>query len=150
MVVFLRGWGVGYYQFVVCHPSRSPCLPLPFNATPAPFLPLLSGKEYVETSHHDYHLAFLWLVLVLFLVSGMGVFELHNAKMYCLRFGVAPQTPIPLYLIGQERCFWISGTGCLNCIRLIFFLFWGGAPNTRTTIPHRPAKVFLDTSEGGV
>ena len=37
----------------------------------------------------------------------MGVFELHNAKKYCLASGVAPQTPIPLYPTGQQRCSWI-------------------------------------------
>ena len=41
----------------------------------------------------------------------MVVFELHNAKKICLGSGVAPQTPIPLYRTGQQRCFWISGTG---------------------------------------
>ena len=39
----------------------------------------------------------------------MLVFELHNAKKYCLGSGVASQTPIPLYPIGQQRCFWIPG-----------------------------------------
>ena len=30
------------------------------------------------------------------------------------------------------------------------FGFLGGAPNTHTPVPHRPAKVFLDTYDGGV
>ena len=30
---------------------------------------------------------------------------LHNGKPYCLGSGVAPQTPIPVYPIGQQRCF---------------------------------------------
>ena len=33
----------------------------------------------------------------------MGPFELHNAKKYSLGSGVEPQTPIPLYPIGQEK-----------------------------------------------
>ena len=41
----------------------------------------------------------------------MGVFELHNAKKYCWGSGVALQTPIPLYPLGQKRCFWIPGMG---------------------------------------
>ena len=39
----------------------------------------------------------------------MGVFELHNAKEDSLVSGVAPQTPIPLYSIGRQTCFWILG-----------------------------------------
>ena len=38
----------------------------------------------------------------------MVMFELHNTKKHCLGAGVAPQAPIPLYPIGQHRCFWIS------------------------------------------
>ena len=41
----------------------------------------------------------------------MGLFELHNAKIYCLGSGVAPQTPIPLYTIGKQRCFWLPRMG---------------------------------------
>ena len=44
----------------------------------------------------------------------MEVFELHNAKKYSLASGVALQTPIPLYPIGQQRCFGYLGGGCLN------------------------------------
>ena len=36
---------------------------------------------------------------------------MHNAKEYCLGSGVALQTPIPLYIMGQKRCFWIPGMG---------------------------------------
>ena len=43
------------------------------------------------------------------------------------------------------------GWGCLNCTRLqVLFGFWGGAPNTNTTILRRATKVFLDTWDGGV
>ena len=81
----------------------------------------------------------------------MGVLELHNAKKYCLGTRVAPQTPIPLYPIGQQKCFWIP-------MMMVFELhnaknivgFWGGAPNPPTSVPYRPAKVFLDTYDGGV
>ena len=120
----------------------------------------------------------------------MGVFELHNAKKDSSSSGVALQTLIPLYPLGQQRCFWIPrmgvfelrsaknnvlvlgwrpkhqyhctpqaskvvfgylGWGCLYCrVPNIFFGFWGGAPNTHTSVPSRPAKVFLDTWDGGV
>ena len=43
-----------------------------------------------------------------FWIPLMGVIEVHNAKKYCFRSGVAPQTPIPRYPIGQQKCFWIS------------------------------------------
>ena len=63
----------------------------------------------------------------------MGVFELHNAQKTslgsglkcCLNSGVAPQTPIPLYPGGEQKCFWIpkmvlfelhnAKTYCLSC-----------------------------------
>ena len=34
---------------------------------------------------------------------------MHNANKYCTGLGVAPQTAIPLYPIGQQRYFWIAG-----------------------------------------
>ena len=37
----------------------------------------------------------------------MVVFQLDNAKKYCLGSGVAPLTPIPLSPIGQQKSFWI-------------------------------------------
>ena len=82
----------------------------------------------------------------------MGVFELHNAAPYHLGYGVAPQTPIPLYPIGQQRCFWIPRMGVfgLQNAKKILFGFWGGAPNAHTTVIHSPAKVVLDTWDGGV
>ena len=77
----------------------------------------------------------------------MMVFELHSVKTYCLGSGVAPQTLIPLYHIGQQRCFWIPRmvVFVLHNAKKILFGLWGGAPNTHTTVPNRPAKVFLDT-----
>ena len=37
----------------------------------------------------------------------MMIFEMHNAIKYCLGSGVAPQTLIPLYPTGQQKCSWI-------------------------------------------
>ena len=66
--------------------------------------------------------------------------------------GWRPQTLIPLYVIGQQRFFWIPGMGVfeLHNTKKKFFGFRTGAPNARTTVPHRPAKVFLNTWDGGV
>ena len=44
-------------------------------------------------------------------VPRMGVFEMDNAKKYCLGSGVAPQKPIPLYPIGQQKCFGVPRMG---------------------------------------
>ena len=82
-----------------------------------------------------------------FWTPGMGVFDLHNAKKYCLGSGAAPQThtPIPLYPIGQQRRFWIPGIGVfeLHNAKQTFPGFWGGAPNTHMLVPHRPVKVLF-------
>ena len=97
----------------------------------------------------------------------MGVLELHNAKKYRLDSAVAPQTPIPLYPIRQQRGFWIPRMGVLElhyakkyylgsgvapiplypirqqrwgCLGEILFAFWGGAPNTHTSVPYCPIE----------
>ena len=82
----------------------------------------------------------------------MVVFELHNAKKYCLGSGVALQTPIPLYPIGQKRCFCVPGMGVfeMDDAEKMLFGFWGGAPNTHTTVAHGPTNMFLYTWDGGV
>ena len=82
-----------------------------------------------------------------FWIPRMVVFILHNANKYCLGSGVALQAPIPLYPIGQQKCFWIPRMVVFeqHNAKNILFGFWGGAPSTHTTVPHRPAKVFLDT-----
>ena len=82
-----------------------------------------------------------------FWVPSMVVFELHKAKKHCLGSGVAPQTPISLYPTGQHRCFSVPRMVVfeLHNANTLFFGFWGGAPNTHTTVPHRPAKVIWDT-----
>ena len=125
-----------------------------------------------------------------FWIPRMGVFELHNAKKivwvqgwrpkhpylctlqaskdvfgylrwWCLKCtmpkkslcsGVAPQTPIPLYPTDQQRCFWIPKMGVfeLHSAKKTLFGFRGGAPNTHTSVPYKPAKVFSDTYDGGV
>ena len=44
----------------------------------------------------------------------MGMFKRQNVEKYSLGSGVAPQTPIPLYLIGQQSCFGMPGMGVLE------------------------------------
>ena len=82
----------------------------------------------------------------------MGVFEMDDAKKYCLGSGLAPKTPIPLHTIGQKRCFWIPGMAVfeMDSAKKILLGFWGGAPSTHTSAHHGPEKVFLDTWDGGV
>ena len=77
----------------------------------------------------------------------VGVFELNKAKEYSLAFEVSPQTPRPRSPIGQQRCFCMPMVGVfeLHNAKKVLFGFWGGAPNTHTTVTHRIAKVFLDT-----
>ena len=72
-------------------------------------------------------------------------------KEYWLGSGVALQTPIPLYLIDQQRCFLIPGTVVfeMDDAKRILVGFWGGAPNLHTSAHPTPAKVFLDTWDGG-
>ena len=36
---------------------------------------------------------------------------MDKAKKYCLGSGVAPQTPIPLHTIHQQKWFWMPGMG---------------------------------------
>ena len=61
--------------------------------------------------------------------------------------GMALQTPRPLYSLGQQRWFEIPKVVGfeLHEAKKYCFAFWGGTPNTNTTLPHRPAKVSLDT-----
>ena len=82
----------------------------------------------------------------------MGLFEMDNAKKHCLGSGVAPQTPLSLYSMGQQRCFWIPRMGVfeLHNAKKILLGFWGGPPNTHTSVPHGPEKLFLDTWDGAV
>ena len=82
----------------------------------------------------------------------MVVFELPNAKKYSLCSGVAPQTPIPQYPTGQQKCFWIPMMLVFemhNARKYHLCSFCGGAQNTHSTVPHWPAKAFLDTYDGG-
>ena len=44
-----------------------------------------------------------------FLDTGDGVFVMDNAQKCCLGSGVAPQTPISLYIMGPKMCLWIPG-----------------------------------------
>ena len=81
----------------------------------------------------------------------MMLFELHSVEIYCLGSGVAPQTPTPPYSIGQQRCFRVPGLGVSelhNAKNIVWVL--GGALNTHTNVPHRAAKVCLDTWDWGV
>ena len=86
-----------------------------------------------------------------FWIPGIGLLELHNAKKYCLGSGVAPKTPITLCPIRQQRWFRILIMGVFELYNTgtILFRFWGGAPNTHTSVPYRPAKVFSVTWDGG-
>ena len=82
----------------------------------------------------------------------MGLFEIDHAKKCCLGSGLAPQTPISLYSMGQQRFFWIPRMGVfeLHNTKIILFGFRGGAPNTHTSVPQGPEKVFLDAWDGAV
>ena len=77
----------------------------------------------------------------------MVVPETHHAKKYGMGSGVAPQTPIPLHIMGQKRCFWIPELEVFETqhAKKTRHGFWGGAPNTHTFAHHGPEKVFLDT-----
>ena len=58
---------------------------------------------------------------------------------------MAPQTPIPLHIMGQKRSFWIPRIGVFemdNATKIVGVL--GGAPNTHTSAHHGPEKEFLD------
>ena len=75
----------------------------------------------------------------------MGVFGLHNAKNQCLVSGVGTQTPIPLYPIEQQRCFWIPRMGGFELHNAENYRGVGGcAPDTHAAVPFRPAKLSLD------
>ena len=78
---------------------------------------------------------------------GWMVFEIHNARNYCLDTWVAPQTPIPQNPIGQRTCFWIPEMVVLklNNAKKRVCVFWVDTQNTDTSVPERLAKVFLDT-----
>ena len=74
---------------------------------------------------------------------------MHNGKKdsFVLR---SAQTPIVRYPIGQQKGFWILMMVLFELHNgKILFGIWGGAPNTHTTAPHKPAKVFLDGWDGG-
>ena len=49
--------------------------------------------------------------------------------------GVASQTPISLYLMGQQRCFWIP-------LAMVFELDNAKKPLSGFCVPYRPGKVF--------
>ena len=76
----------------------------------------------------------------------MVVSQMENAKKYCLGSGVAPQTPIPLYTMGQKRFFWIPGMGVFgmrNTNNYWGFLGWRSVhTHTHLSIPE-PKQYFL-------
>ena len=82
----------------------------------------------------------------------MVVFELHNAKKYCLGSGVAPQTSILLYPRGQRRGFWTPGMGVFELNNAKEYCFGSGvAP--QTPIPLYPIgqhRCFWTPRTGGV
>ena len=49
-----------------------------------------------------------------FWILGMGVFELRNAKKYCMGSRVAPRAPIPLHTTSQEKVFFLRHTRLAN------------------------------------
>ena len=61
--------------------------------------------------------------------------NLHNAKTNYSGSGVAPQTPIPLFPIGKQRCFWIPGIGV--------FIFFLGIVQFKYPHPRYPKKYLL-------
>ena len=74
----------------------------------------------------------------------MVVFELHNAKNYCLGSRVAPQTLVPLYSIGQQRC--LPGMVVFKMHRAKKQLGSGVTPQTPIAVYSTgQQKVFLDT-----
>ena len=88
-----------------------------------------------------------------FWLHRMVGFETHEAKNYCVGSGVAFQPPITLHPSGQQRFFGGPRVGVLfemQNAKKWCLGFWGGAPNTHTTVPYGPAKVFLDTWDGCV
>ena len=54
-----------------------------------------------------------------------------------------------VYPIGQQRSFWIPLMMVFEQYHKLLFGFWASAPTTHTTVPHSPAKVFLDSSDDG-
>ena len=72
---------------------------------------------------------------------------MHDAKTYCVDSGVALQTPIPLHIMGQKRCFLVPRMAVFetHVAKKYLLGFWGGAPTTHPSAHHGPAKVFLDT-----
>ena len=62
-----------------------------------------------------------------------------------------PKHPRLCTLQSSRGVFGYLGQGCLNgTMQKKMFGFWGGAPNSHTSVPRRPSKVFLDTGDGGV
>ena len=58
---------------------------------------------------------------------------------------MAPQTPIQLYSVSQQNMLLDARVVVFemhNAKKL--FGFWAGAPNTHTTVLHRPANMLLD------
>ena len=80
-------------------------------------------------------------------VDGLSL-HLHRTPGTPLGSSVALQTPIPLYPVGQQGCFWAPRMVVFephNAKDCCLGRFSGGAPNTHTTVPHRPKNVFLGT-----
>ena len=74
---------------------------------------------------------------------------MHNEKIYCLDFGMAPQTPIPMYPTNQQKCFCTPGMGVVQLHNAKKYCLSSRVasqtPNISPNIPYKPAKVFLDT-----
>ena len=65
----------------------------------------------------------------------------------CSGFGVAPEASIPLYPIGQQRCFWTTAMGLFELHNAKNYRSGSGvAPrHTHGPVAYWPAKVFSDT-----
>ena len=85
-------------------------------------------------------------------MPGMGVFELHSARKYCLGSGLAPQTLIPLYPIRQQAGFWIPMIRMFEVqIAKKYYLRSGVTPQTPIRLYSiGQQKEFLDTYDADV
>ena len=73
----------------------------------------------------------------------MAVFEMDNAKKYCLASGVSSQSPIPLHTMGQKNSFWGPGMGVFEMDNAKKYCLGSGVA------PQTPFS-FLDTWDRGV
>ena len=81
-----------------------------------------------------------------FWIPGIGVFEMDNAKNIAWVPGWRSNHPHLCTPWARKGVFGCRGWCCLKCTMPKKLCgLWAGAPNTHTTVPHRPAKMFLGT-----